>query len=688
MSPEQAKGQPVDKRADIWAFGVVLYEMLAGGMLFGGDSVPETIASVLRADIEFGKLPDGTPASVRGLVRRCLERNPKNRLHDIADARIVLDDALAGRSDEPHPAIAQRRWPKHLGWAMLGAVAAAAATLAILGSRDSSPRAANDALPRVSLRRITELPGPEICPALSPDGRQVVYASAASGNLDLYLLRVGGDRAISLTSDPAEDWGAAFSPDGERIAFRSERDGGGIFVMGATGESVRRVTSAGFDPAWSPDGKRLAYSTEAVADPNARQSIALLWVVEVESGAATRRTETDAVQPVWSPDGRRIAYWANDGGQRDVWTIGVETGEPVAVTQDAATDWSPEWSPDGRWLYFASDRGGSMNLWRVAIDSATGKAAGTPQPVTNGTRGIGFARFAKDGAQIAAMAYERSYEQTLYAVDQREPERSKRIRTLRSPSASWCSVAPGGGSLACRTSGVPEDIVVVRSDGGELRRLTSDAVKDRHPIWDPTGARLAFFSMRGGTGWDYWIMRADGSDLRRLTDIGNTGFACWSPDGRQLLVEVKNEGIWLIDPTRLETKETARRFPCPTAPETFDPIAWAPGSDRVAGVAYDGNGKATSYGIFRVDGGAFQRLPLTPAGSAWGSIGGWLRDGRTLLVRATSGVVAFDTDRGSSRPVAPAGPTDLIALSFDGSTLLVEHEVLDSDIWLLTLEQP
>ncbi|MGH7856519.1 MAG: protein kinase domain-containing protein, partial [Candidatus Binatia bacterium] len=100
MAPEQAKGFAIDKRADIWAFGVVLYEMLVGGSLFAGDSVGDTLAAVIRAEIDLGRVPAETPASIRSLLRRCLERNPKNRLHDVADARIVLEEVLAGRQEE------------------------------------------------------------------------------------------------------------------------------------------------------------------------------------------------------------------------------------------------------------------------------------------------------------------------------------------------------------------------------------------------------------------------------------------------------------------------------------------------------------------------------------------------------------------------------------------------------------
>src|SRR5262249_10988486 len=161
--------------------------------------------------------------------------------------------------------------------------------------------------------------------------------------------------------------------DGEQIAFRSERNGGGIFVMGATGESVRRLADFGHNPAWSPDGKQIVFgAAEAQDSPDRYGSDSQLWVVNASNGEKRQLTKPnslpDAVQPNWSPHGHRIAYWASHGGQRDIWTVSADGADPVAVTQDLALDWSPVWSPDGNYLYFASDRGGSMNLWRVRID--------------------------------------------------------------------------------------------------------------------------------------------------------------------------------------------------------------------------------------------------------------------------------------------------------------------------------
>ena len=684
MAPEQARGGTVDKRADIWAFGVVLYEMLVGRSLFAGDTVTDTLAGVLKTEIDFSKLPASTPASVRRLLRRCLERSPKNRLHDIADARLVLEDVLAGKSDEaPVAALAPpaaNPWPSRLIWLVAGAASGAALLFALRAPSNSAP--SEDQPGAFALRRLTELPGAELHPALSPDGRMIVYSSAAAGNLDLYLLRVGGDRAIPLTTDPADDSRAAFSPDGERIAFRSERDGGGLFVMGATGESVRRVTDAGFDPAWSPDGKRLAYATEWVVDPVSRDDASELWIVEVETGKKEKRFAGDAVQPAWSPRGDRIAFWANTGGQRDLWTVAVEGGEPVAVTADAATDWSPEWSPDGRWLYFSSDRGGSYNLWRVAIDPATGGASGAPQAVTTGVRGMGYARFSRDGSRLAVMAYERNFEQSIYELDPGATA-VRPLGTLRNPSARWCSLSPDGTELACNSATAPEDLLVLRTDGSAIRRLTSDLHKDRTAVWEPMGKRLGFYSTRSGQ-WQFWIIGSDGSDLRQLSDFPHDmNNMTWLPGERGLVALTASYELLRLDPTRIETESTATALPSPPASERFVPGEWSASGDRVVGATGLIAGRIDQLAIWNPGLGSLRRFDVPVAGRAFGTVAGWLPGDRAFVARTAAGVAVIDVESGRARVIAPASQDAFVSLSRDGRTLAVENEILDSDVWLL-----
>src|SRR5262245_5329871 len=175
--------------------------------------------------------------------------------------------------------------------------------------------------------------------------------------------------------------------------------------MGATGESVRRVTDVGFNPTWSPDSASVAFATEVVEAPTSRMAYSAVWAVELATGATRLVTDDNAVQPNWSPHGQRIAYWKVDSsGARDIYTVPASGGTPVAVTADAATDWSPAWSPDGRYLYFSSDRGGSMNLWRVPIDEASGRTTGAFEPFTTPALNSGLLSFSRDGSRIAYVA--------------------------------------------------------------------------------------------------------------------------------------------------------------------------------------------------------------------------------------------------------------------------------------------
>ena len=234
--------------------------------------------------------------------------------------------------------------------------------------------------------QLTSQAGEELYPSLSPDGRSLAYVSAVSGNWDIYSKRVGGQNVINLTEgSAAAERHPSFSPDGEFIAFESNQDGGGIFIMEATGENVRRLSDFGFHPAWSPDGTRIVFATALeTVTPRDRGADSELWVVEVDTQDVRQIFEGDAIQPHWSPGGSRIAYWSQIGGQRDIWTIPADGGEPVAVTSDAPLDWNPVWSPEGHYLYFSSDRGGTMNLWRVPIDEESGESVGELEPVTTG----------------------------------------------------------------------------------------------------------------------------------------------------------------------------------------------------------------------------------------------------------------------------------------------------------------
>ena len=248
MSPEQAKGRAVDKRADIWAFGCVLYEMLAGGRAFAGDTMTDILAAIARAEPDWKALPEGTPPAIRRLLVRALEKDPKRRLRDIGEARIAIDDAAVAEPSSPATpkSSSVRAWV--LVVALVVAALGAGATFTWLLKPQSS-----------SQRRVTADSGLTIFPTLSRDGKLVAYASdrATQKNLDIWVqpLTEGG-QPIRITTNDADDFDPDLSPDGGLIAFQSSRDGGGIYLVPALGGEERLLVRAEDDRAFPRTGNR------------------------------------------------------------------------------------------------------------------------------------------------------------------------------------------------------------------------------------------------------------------------------------------------------------------------------------------------------------------------------------------------------------------------------------------------
>ncbi len=542
-----------------------------------------------------------------------------------------------------------------------------------------------------SAQQLTFHKGVENHPALSPDGRQVVYMSEASGNADIYLQRVDGRNAINLTEDsPAADTEPAFSPDGRQIVFRSERGGGGIFLMGATGESVRRLGDLGHNPSWSPDGSRVVVSTEGINDPLSRQAAAAeLWTIAVVSGETRRIYSGDAVQPAWSPDGRRIAFWRVNGnsGQRDLATIDAEgQGEPVAVTTDVPVDWNPVWSPDGRQLYFVSDRAGTMNVWRVAIDPATGAADGEPVLVGTPAEQVAWLAVAREGGSLGYVS--RSTLHYLHSLPL-DPERLRPAGDARTILAGalpigYTQPSPDGDSIALTTAGSREDLYVLQSGGGELRQLTDDPFRDRGPQWSPDGSEIAFYSNRSGT-YQVWSIRPDGSGLRQRTDVADGAwFPYWSPDGTRIAFPT-GRGTCII--TVADTPVSATEcLPDLSADHWYEVRDWSHDGRWLIGNA------SLRAGAVRPDLllWSFEAEEYRPLERP-GFVARWLPDSRNLVVLGDGGrLTLVDHTTGAARDVGPlesSGSVDKeqLGVSRNGRSVLVQAESLEANIWLLSL---
>ena len=693
MSPEQVRGEEADLRSDIFSFGCVLHEMLSGRRAFQRETAAETMTAVLREEPESlaQTLPEAPPALER-IVTHCLEKAPDERFQSARDLAFDLQSLSTVSAAEP------LRAPRGRGGRRLRA--AALALLAVLGGVTvgwllgrGSERPGAGAAP-VSFVQLTDQPGVESDPALAPDGKTVVYTSDVDGQLDLFLLRVGGRNPVALTADSsADDSQPAFSPEGGRIAFRSEREGGGIFIMESTGESVRRLSDSGFHPSWSPDGREIVVSTTGFFFPTDRSGVSgELWAIAVATGKKRPVLRGgDAVQPAWSPGGRRIAYWGlrPASGQRDLWTAAADGSETqgVPVTEDAPLDWSPTWAPDGRHLYFSSTRGGTMNLWRVPIDETTGRVLGAPEALTTPASWSGHYSLASDGKRIAFESLD--WRSTLLRVAF-DPVAEK---TVGSPVPVLRTTqpirdhqfSPDGEWVAFTRPGAREDLFLARADGRQYRRLTDDPFRDRGPAWSPDGRRLAFYSDRGGN-YEIWTIHPDGSGLEPLTREGrNINFPVWSPDGRR--IASARVGLdWLI--LDVGPPVAVKTMPPIGDARVFWPLSWSPDGSRIAGITARADGQIAGVALYALASGRYQAVPGGGVGWQW-IFPKWLRDSRRLLVRDHSGIALLDPATGrTKRLLAVSGYMvgASVGVSPDDRWITYTETATDGDVWLMTLK--
>lgn len=373
--------------------------MLTGVRAFPAREPASLIAAIMEHDpAPVRAQAPLTPPLLEHIINECLAKQRDARFRcaaDVARELRFVPASVASGATSPEPA-RRSRWP-YAAIAIAALLAGAAA-----GWFWTHERTLSDPFAHATFSQLTFDAGDEREPNISPDGKMFAFVRSVGGQQEIFLQRVGGRSAINLTNEPRfDDSEPAFSPDGSLIAFRSERDGGGIFVMGATGESVRRITDKGYNPSWSADGKQLVFAEQRHVDPTFVYGIRNLYTVDIGSGTVRLFHDgIDLLQPRWSPHGKRVAYWSPTHGTRDILTIAASGAKEsaVKVTSDLDTDWSPVWSPDGRYLYFSSDRGGTMNLWRVAIDEETGKPSGEFVPLRTPSRYAGYASLSA-GAQ-------------------------------------------------------------------------------------------------------------------------------------------------------------------------------------------------------------------------------------------------------------------------------------------------
>jgi serine/threonine protein kinase len=691
MSPEQAEGKTVDARSDIFSFGAVLYEMMAGRRAFQGDSKIATLSAILQQE----PTPlEGLPAELQRIIGRCLRKDPDRRFQHMADVRVALSE-LKEESDSGKLAPSLLKPVRSLRPLSVAGIALAALLIASLGWFLATRHGGGPSLKSVTFTQLTDAPGPELYPSISPDGNSFVYQSRASGNWDICFQRVGGKTALNLTKDsPADDTEPAFSPDGDRIAFRSERDGGGIFIMGATGESVKRLTDFGYNPAWSPDENEIACATAGFANPaNLFTHSGQLFIINVASGEKRPLAKLEDVhQPNWSPRGYRIAYWARPlgSGQRDLWTVSSRGGEPIRVTNDAFTDWNPVWAPDGHYLYFSSDRGGSMNLWRVPIAEKSGNILGQPEPITTPSVYSGYISLSRNGHRLLyAQKVEAANIYKVVFDPSRETVLGQPVTITQGSRVNFAPcLSPDGRWVAFHSLGQQEDIFVIATDGSGLRQLTDDIYKDRSPEWSPDGKKIAFMSDRSGK-FQIWIVNLDGSGLRQLTDetsgaVGGT----WSPDGARFVFRTPGQPgspgqVLVANVTESSAGRKPEVLPVSSPPGgSFNPRSWSANGRQLALSQNLSDGTTSGIFVYDFDSRRLQQI------ADFGDSPCWLGDSRRLLFAGRGKLYLADSRSNRVVELLSVPPDEIQwpTLSRDDRVVVFRMIVTEADVWLATLK--
>jgi eukaryotic-like serine/threonine-protein kinase len=515
MSPEQARGRPVDKRADIWAFGVVLYEMLTGRQLFGGETVSDSLAGVLKTEIDLEALPAETPAPIRRLLRHCLERDRKHRLHDVADAVLEIDEVAGG---EPDAVVVESQSGGRLHrMGLVGAIIAlAVALIAVLAMW---PRGTAPGLP---LRKTLLSAGNAQYPAISPDGRHVAYVQGADTSLWVHDF----DRIEPRTIQDTE--GATYpfwSPDSRFIGFSQGDKLKRVPLSGGVASTIGVMeVRTGFGGAWSDDGDLIAFAASAGLYTVASRGGEPTLVRSAELGIIT----TPSFLPS-SDRSRRVLYAGGTMADREIILLDLETDQSESVIEGTR----PVYSPTGHILYQKSHA--ATEIWALPYSTELLKPTGEAFPVTEGASRPSVAR---DGTLVHLIGVGIVRRQLAW-----HGRSGKQIDTVDLPQ-DWPgnpSLSPDGSFLAFhqRDRGTGTLDVYIRSTAESVQsgstRLTLGANSNSVPVWSADGKHVAFASNRRGP-LDVFIKSADGATEAELvlgteeTDLPQS----WAPGGRRL----------------------------------------------------------------------------------------------------------------------------------------------------------
>jgi Tol biopolymer transport system component len=654
MSPEQAAGKPVDKRSDLWSFGVVVLEMLTGQPVFTGETVSHVLASVLKSDPDWAALPATTPPALRRLLRRCLEKDRKRRLSDAADARLEIEEAMTAPMDGAGVARPVSVWRRALPWTV-----AAGFGVALVSALVLSPlwHAAPVPAPRKLLAFIgadaslpIELGASAI---LSPDGTVLAFAAQQADQTRLFVRKLDQLQATALSGTEGAT-SPFFSPDGQWIAFFA---GGKLKRVSVTGGASIILCDAPNNRGgtWADDGT-------IVFTPVNGSNVTLMRVSAAGGKPAVFGTlSTGATTQRWPqalPGGKGVLYSEHsavngwDSGNLVVAPPGGGTGKIVVRGGHygryvPSGPGSPKPGEGGHLIYMQQG-----TLFAVRFDLDRLETVGQAVPAIDGV--------SANGAIAGSAQLAMSSDGTLVYVPGVSATRINPIdwitrdgktSVLRATKADWANArfSPDGQKLALQIfDGQQSDIWVYDWNRDALTQLTFDPAEDRNPAWTPDGRRIVFDSDRVKTGIPnlYWV-NADGTgDVTRLTDSSEPHiFPGWHPTGKFIAFTAVRPGT-VNDLMILPMEGDAARGWTPGKPAVF--LATPAGETNPV---FSPDGRWIAYFSNEAGGGVNDVYvrPFPGPGGKWrvstagGTVSRWSSSGRELLFLNPQGKIMFSS---------------------------------------------